>query len=125
MTRTCIICDKCGLVGCTCPAPELAEAFDHLCKRCKTDPCECAGKVIKRTVGERDVCLVCRRQQNDCICVSHVSVRHSFGDPAAINMRPTRPYGDSYIGQLVNEGMVFYYNRDADGLSRWLRRVLG
>lgn len=114
-------CPQCGLVGCTC---EVTEAFNGICKKCKSDPCECAGKPLSRVTGERLVCTVCRRQQQSCICESHVSVRHSYGDPHAASEGTKRPYSDGYISTLCNEALNFYYQRDAEGLQRWLRRVL-
>lgn len=114
-------CPKCGLFGCSC---DITESFDNsLCKKCKAAPCECGGKPMKRTMGERDVCTVCRRQQLSCICKSHATVRHVHNDPHVDALNIKRPYTDAHIDVLCNEALAFYYSRDADGLQRWLRRV--
>lgn len=116
-------CPKCGLIGCSCDVEATFAA--SVCKKCKTDPCECAGKPMARTLGD-NVCIVCRRARMNCICTSHQSVRQSYGDPHAIAASdlPKRPYSEAYIAMLKNEALVFYYHRDADGLVKWLDRVL-
>lgn len=116
-------CAKCGLIGCNC---EVADAFTaSICKKCKSDPCECAGKPMARTIGD-NVCTVCRRHRSACICLSHESVRQSYGDPhtVAAGDRPKRPYSEEYLAMLKNEALIFYYQKNPTGLVKWLDRVL-
>lgn len=123
-------CPSCGLIGCECNKPkedlneltaaDVKASFSNLCKKCRSDPCECEGKPLKQT---GDVCMVCRRHRALCICTSHHPVR-TMADPEATTAKPRRPYSPAYIETLVNEAMLHYYQRDAEGLARWLRRVL-
>jgi hypothetical protein len=111
-------CAKCGLFGCNC---DVGTTFDaSCCAKCKSDPCECAGALVVRTIGE-GVCAVCRRKA--CICESHVSVR-IVADLGSTKLEASRPYSDAHIALMVNEAMHHYYNRDAEGLKQWLRRAL-
>lgn len=72
-----------------------------------------------------DPCGVCRRAKSACICASHTPLRHLDATADVSVMRVVRrPYPQEHIEVLVNEGMHHYYNRDAEGLARWLRRHL-
>lgn len=92
-------CDVCGLMG-----------------------CDCNPAVISQPRG-KDVCRGCRRAIGACICQSHVRVRevHDFGKGERV--RPMRPYPAKYVEVLVNDAMLFYYNRDAEGLARFVRKL--
>lgn len=73
-----------------------------------------------------EVCPVCRRAPLACICRSHVDFTpppvSENGDVA--RCVKGRPFTKAHIETLVAEGLTHYYNRDAEGLARWLRRVL-
>lgn len=116
-------CQSCGLIGCGCSEhADLKESFAHLCKKCSTEPCSCDSKPMKTSLG--DVCLACRRHVSLCICASHHPVKTIMADQGSAPTRPKRPFDDHHIDRMVNEAMNYYYQRDADGLGRWLRRVL-
>lgn len=118
-------CKKCGMVGCDCDA--VTRAAPSACKKCRGSPCECEGRQLRRLVGERQVCVVCRRQQPDCICRSHVSAPQSRGDPhlaAATAAESRQLFTAGQVNSMVIEALNFYYNRDAEGLQRWLRQLL-
>lgn len=75
------------------------------------------------------VCGVCRRAKTGCICQSHHVVRqmHAMHDArdAVLPIRTSEARTtEAQLNLAVNEAMLFYYNRDAEGLARWLRRVL-
>lgn len=70
-----------------------------------------------------DPCPVCRRGKTFCICVSHQPVK-PMSDEAPVLQRPQRPYSDAYTDILVNQAVQFYYDRDAEGLAKWLRKAL-
>lgn len=117
-------CKQCGMIGCKCH--EITEVTDtfaaSLCKKCRADPCECEGSPVTRAVS--GICTVCRRAAGDCICTSHVVVRQVLDVAVRERKFETRPYSDWYLGSLVNEGLNYYYSRDAEGLARWLRKAL-
>ena len=101
---------------------DLKDSFANLCKKCNSEPCVCDSKPLRTVVG--DVCNVCHRHVALCICKSHHDVRVMNDGGLETPMRPARPYSKQYIETLVNEAMLHYYQRDAEGLARWIRRVL-
>jgi hypothetical protein len=102
---------------------DIERAFASVCKKCMSDPCQCHAPMVKQQVA--DVCTVCRRHVSACICVSHHEARQ-LNDAVlpGSGQRPIRPWSDAYMQAMVNEALGYYYNRDADGLSKWLKRVL-
>lgn len=117
-------CKKCGMVGCHCH--EVEDTFSaSVCKKCRTQPCECEGKTVPRAVG--GVCRVCHRSESMCACKSHYPVKATI-DPAVRQQfasSKAHPLSDEYVEKLVNEFMAsFYYPRDAYGGARWLRKHL-
>jgi hypothetical protein len=101
-------CKTCGLIGCECPTPETITQPRH-----------------------REVCPACRRSIVPdaeglvaCICRSHVKVRevHDFSN-GAVRREPTRPYTAKQVEVFVNDAMIHYYNRDAQGLATFVRKL--
>lgn len=79
-------------------------------------------------MGERaEVCPVCHRGVLACICKSHVDVKARVISDESDGLRcldGRRPYTKAQVDLLVSEGLALYYNRDAEGLQRFLRRVI-
>lgn len=96
-------CHQCGLIGCECPPVE---------------------PPVQRAGPGGGVCGVCHRGLNQCLCESHHSVKHVFDVETRARRDVSRPYSEAHLNALSNEALVFYYNRDAEGLVRWLRNAL-
>jgi|GEM_PF-5482768 hypothetical protein len=77
------------------------------CPKCHMFGCSCS-----------EVCSACKRNHAACICKSHAPA------PAV----PLSVSGDPIPGRnvkaLVSEGMRYYYERDAKGLERLIRRLV-
>jgi hypothetical protein len=54
-------------------------------------------------------CAGCHRPTAACICRSHVAISHN---------------ATAAVDKQVQEAMHHYYNRDAEGLERFVRRLL-
>lgn len=100
---------------------------DAVCKKCFSEPCMCGVPTVRNSVSGTEVCRVCHRSMALCLCMSHhassrLNPEESEGDPD--DLMPRRPLTDKAVDVMVRDAMAFYYNRDADGLARWLRRAL-
>jgi hypothetical protein len=77
----------------------------EICRECGKPGCECR-------VGTDDLpppCAACHRPVAACICKSHVAISHN---------------ATAAVDKHVQEAMRHYYNRDAEGLERFVRRLL-
>lgn len=95
-------CDKCGLVGCDCAARAAVQA------------------------KQEDVCKVCRRSELRCICLSHHHVPdiHDETIERREHTKQATERTPHYVESQVQEALHYYYQRDAEGLARWVRRRL-
>jgi hypothetical protein len=79
-----------------------------LCKECGAAGCTYCLEPVQKQPGP---CPVCHRPMEGCICRSHHQTVESDS---------TRKAAEA----AVNQAMLHYYNRDAQGLARFIRELV-
>jgi hypothetical protein len=79
--------------------------------------------LVTATPKQGGICVVCRRREAACICLSHAPV--PVEQLSEIADQPTRLCGRRWSAQaienLVQEAHKHYYNRDPAALERMVR----
>lgn len=100
---------------------DLVSEAELLCTKCSRFPCTCVPDLSKALMGG-EVCAVCRRNRQGCLCKSHQAVR-PIADETAGHV-PVKRHNDKTRETAVNEVMHHYYNRDPAAIARYIRLLL-
>lgn len=88
-----------------------------VCPKCRLMGCECVAP--SSLTAKQDICIICRRHKALCICRSHATYTEptydGYGEPV-----PAKT-----IDAKVSEALRYYYDRDPQGLAKFVRELLG